>query len=155
MVVQLLAAVLVGQGQVAPPLRDLPLTTAPLSAPKVIRDLGLKPVTISQIEYEPDRHTIRVFRYTFRGELTPLLKKWQVALKKEGWTYEEPDKHGLAAFELPKPKPPLIQQAMLIRAAKIVRDEKQRAATRFDADKGWIGISYNEIVPIGYWDKKR
>lgn len=155
MVVQLLAAVLVGQGQVAPPLRDLPLTIAPLSAPKVIRDLGLKPVTVSQIENNNRKQTVRVFRYTFRGELMPLLKKWKDILDKDGWSYEDPSKDGTAVFDLSKSKPPLVAQAMLIRAAKIVRDEKQRAATRFDADKGWIGISYNEIVPIGYWDKKR
>ncbi|HRI43341.1 MAG TPA: hypothetical protein PLL78_05715 [Fimbriimonadaceae bacterium] len=152
----LLVSVILGQAQPSAPLLDLPLTAAPLQAPKVLVDLKLKPVTISQIEYEPAKETIRVFRYTFKGDFTNLLTKWQAALEKEGWTYQKRGEDGVAAFERTKSKSPLIRQAFLVRRAKISRDESMRAATKIDARaKGWIGISYNEIVPLGYWDKKR
>ncbi|MBV6457929.1 MAG: hypothetical protein HONBIEJF_01049 [Fimbriimonadaceae bacterium] len=156
MISQVLFIIAVGQAQPDVPLRDLSVSTPMENPPKVIRALGHKPVTVSQIEHAQSKETIRVFRFTLKADFKQTLKDWQASLKKDGWIYQAPDKSGLASFTLAKTKSPLTRQGILVREGRTTRDKSMRASTRLDTSaKGWIAVSYNEVVPLGHWDQKR
>jgi hypothetical protein len=139
---------LFSSGQVKPPpaysWKELGKSAKPALQLPSFKHLPI--VSASEARERKDSPTIRIYRYTYKGDFTKEIPKFQrIYPKSAGWVYEPSDGSGPAFFERMLAKGPVRRQAFLISPGRWVRKEgvKGNVTTKPTSDK-WIKISYNE-----------
>lgn len=142
----LVALVVLALGQGGIPSTDMPLSTPPVMPIRAINKRNL--ISISKVETGKDGQVAFLFRYSFRGEITPFLDTLkQELVAGQGWTHEA-DPSGSKQFyfyrKLSHPK--VVRQVITVQPYRFLRDETSPSKTRVsNQEKGWVCVNYDEI----------